>query len=809
MAKISIQKEINPQFAVILGTIFFLICGISVSILASTTLSADDYVNFIAFVSLSGIVVLGLGSALEQESTLVQLRLQQSGIQAWKYMSWRIGFATIGIWLLFLLPIYSWQQRLFGNVTSQVQIAVVVGAPGLLITTVARGFVNGEGNFRQLSRAHVVFGASTLLVPLTLYASGLTLIHGLIFGQVIAWSMPLLILLRRGKQKDNTTETKALRLPNLTIWLMASNFLLLANLNSTNLILRSRTNIISSSVIAESQLLVTVSCLASALTLGLLPFLIGKNKRKTQTETNSWEKYLNASLIIFALIFVAGISVFRKLVVALLLPRSSQIELLDALFITFPALFWTVSLTLSAKLIAQERVRRNLLCWLTGLAALWLLPILVTIESLRSLVLTLTIASIISPAIFALSMLHLRYLKPPDTSSYNKLGSRQALILDTLATVPRTIGQALSQRKKSDETVNLVVPHMQSTGIGYFGGIMQHVIESSGIKVNKLYFEPDQSKFEYSRSLSKKTVTVLSPGHLPFAQILHPKCFINCDYRSALIFWDVNKIPKRFGLGFHLLDELWAPSTYVAQTLQEHTKLPVRIFSSPITPLAGGTKGNLRERYKIGDDFLFAYQFDFGSSAQRKNPWAAAEAYRIAFPRENEGARLILKSSRANQESADWQRLERLCSDRRDILLINEYWDEEVVADLYLDIDCYISTHRSEGYGLTLSHALAAGKYVIATNFGGVTDFLNKDYSGLIPYELVQVGDNNIYPVDALWAQPSIGVAAELMREAFDNSSRTRSLGIAAGQLAREEFTIEKSMAQVSQLLSLSKLKLS
>jgi glycosyltransferase involved in cell wall biosynthesis len=142
-------------------------------------------------------------------------------------------------------------------------------------------------------------------------------------------------------------------------------------------------------------------------------------------------------------------------------------------------------------------------------------------------------------------------------------------------------------------------------------------------------------------------------------------------------------------------------------------------------------------------------------------------------------------------------------------LLINEYWTEEMVADLYLDIDCYISTHRSEGYGLTVSHALAAGKYVIATDFGGVTDFLNKNYSGLIPYELIQVGTNNIYPPNALWADPNFEAAAELMREAFEQSGRTRDLGIAAGEIARAEFTIEKSAEQITQFLSLSSLKVS
>ena len=408
MAKTSSMRDPNPQFAVILGTAVFIVCGIFVSVLASTSLSADDYVNFMAFVSLSGIVVLGLGSALEQESTLVHFRANGAIGEAWRFMLWRVGLSTIGIWVVFLVPIFSWQERLFGSNARQIQIAVLLGAPGLLMTNVARGFTNGQGKFLQLGKAHILFGLSTVLVPLTLYASGTPLFQSLIFGQIIAWSSPLLVLLRNNSDASAPTAMSLNKAPNITLWLMASNFFLLANLNSTNLILRKSTGVISSSMIAEAQLLVTMSCLASALTLGLFPFLIAKFKRVSTTTERGWEKHLTKILICLAFLVVLGTTLFRQLIVAILLPRESRISLLDCILLTLPAFFWTCSLIMSARIIAQERVRRNLLCWLFGLAALWILTSISNSQEIRPLIFALFIGSLMSPIVFAFSRFRVR-----------------------------------------------------------------------------------------------------------------------------------------------------------------------------------------------------------------------------------------------------------------------------------------------------------------------------------------------------------------------------------------------------------------
>ena len=96
-------------------------------------------------------------------------------------------------------------------------------------------------------------------------------------------------------------------------------------------------------------------------------------------------------------------------------------------------------------------------------------------------------------------------------------------------------------------------------------------------------------------------------------------------------------------------------------------------------------------------------------------------------------------------------------------------------------VDCYVSLHRAEGFGLGMAEAMSLGKPVIATGYSGNLDFMSPSNSLLVDYQLVPIGPGaDPYPPDAQWADPDPEHASRLMRELFDDQARGRELGAIA-----------------------------
>ena len=398
------KSNLSAQLPVAFGALTYIICGVVVSVIASTSLSAEDYVNFVAFTSIGGIVVLGVGSAVEQETNLVFFRCSGRSLATLRFMAPRALWLIAILWIAVLTPIASWQTRLFGNQASVVQASVVLGAPGLLLAGVSRGIANGRGEFRQLGTAHLIFGLSSLLFPLGLWGCGVSLIAALIVGQSMAWATPSLILFRRKEffaPHEKAIESTA---KHLSGWLVLANMALLSNLLSSQLIFRLASATLPANVIAEAQVLITVSCFASTLTLGLMPQIIA-NRRRQLLSIDKRETLVFTGLLTVGLLLPFMAAVFRRIISVVLLPRESTLGFLDALLITSPAFLLVATLLMSGQLIAAEKVRLVALLWICGLGGLWGISSIFGGDSLRSLSLALFIGALVAPAVFLLSRL--------------------------------------------------------------------------------------------------------------------------------------------------------------------------------------------------------------------------------------------------------------------------------------------------------------------------------------------------------------------------------------------------------------------
>lgn len=387
------------QIPVAFGTLIYMACGIAVTVMASKSLSADNYVNYSAFVSIGGIFVLGIGAAIEQETNLVYFRSDGNSGVTWRFMIPRVVLAVVVLWLIVLTPVFSWQVNLFGEISTEVQFAVALGMPGLFLAGVAKGITNGQADYRRIALAHLIFGFGTIVVPTLLWSLGNSMLVALVMGQAIAWSLPLLVLLRKSLFYNQQKISNQINTSHLSGWLVLVNIALLTNLLSSQLIFRLQSTLLSSTVVAEAQVLITGSCFASTFTLGLMPQIIA-NHRRHAGEDSSNQRKIKAGLLFFATALALGTALFRRVIAVILLPRKSVIPLIDALLITTPAVFLVITLLMSGKLIAEEKVRQAAGCWVLGLLGLWLVPEITDSQSLRSFTIALFLGATVAPISF-------------------------------------------------------------------------------------------------------------------------------------------------------------------------------------------------------------------------------------------------------------------------------------------------------------------------------------------------------------------------------------------------------------------------
>jgi glycosyltransferase involved in cell wall biosynthesis len=241
--------------------------------------------------------------------------------------------------------------------------------------------------------------------------------------------------------------------------------------------------------------------------------------------------------------------------------------------------------------------------------------------------------------------------------------------------------------------------------------------------------------------------------------------------------WEVDRVPDRWAAAFELVDEIWVYSTYMRENLGALAGVPVVVLPPPVAPPVAAA-GPLR--LGVPDGFMFLFVFDYLSTLQRKNPVGLVAAFKRAFA-SGEGPQLLIKTINAPLRPLAEEELLWACDGRRDIHVIDRSLTGTEKDALMATCDCYVSLHRSEGFGLTLAEAMVLGKPVVATRYSGNLDFMTGENSYLVERAIRRVGpDCEIYPADAEWAEPDLDHAARLMRRVFQAPDEAARVGARA-----------------------------
>jgi len=266
--------------------------------------------------------------------------------------------------------------------------------------------------------------------------------------------------------------------------------------------------------------------------------------------------------------------------------------------------------------------------------------------------------------------------------------------------------------------------------------------------------------------------------------------------------WELPAAPGHWRAAARLVDRIWAPSRFaadaIAAVLPEGRNvgvLPPPVFAHGVAeepPRIGGAEDAVRVLAVC----------DLRSSAARKNPMGALDAFDLAREKGCGPARLVLKITAGDQCPDVLAGLTARVAERPDITLVDRPLSDGEMLGLIEACDIALCLHRSEGFGLLAAHAAYRGKPVIATNWSAPTEFLTGDGAGLVGYTLVPVEDpQGIYPPGQMWAEPDTAHAADWLVRLTGDARLREEMGRCAARDAHARLGPEAWQARLSALL--------
>jgi glycosyltransferase involved in cell wall biosynthesis len=258
-------------------------------------------------------------------------------------------------------------------------------------------------------------------------------------------------------------------------------------------------------------------------------------------------------------------------------------------------------------------------------------------------------------------------------------------------------------------------------------------------------------------------------------------------YKVIYPAWELARYPKEWALQLDRFDEIWAPSQFIKDSLESECKRPV--FHMPLACEVVLSSFLSRRYFGIPEsDYVFLFFFDVRSYSQRKNPEAAIRAFRRLLSRRPfSRARLVLKINGSEMAPEIMDRLrESLNEISSNVTIVTRTMTDNEAKNLVRCCDCFLSLHRSEGYGRGMAEAMFLGKPVIATAYSGNMDFMSSDTAFLVPFDLIPV-ESDAYPHwrNQVWADADDDIASQYMVKLVDDPNFGRELGRRASQYIR------------------------
>ncbi len=226
---------------------------------------------------------------------------------------------------------------------------------------------------------------------------------------------------------------------------------------------------------------------------------------------------------------------------------------------------------------------------------------------------------------------------------------------------------------------------------------------------------------------------------------------------------------------------------------------------------------NLSELSSIKEKFCYLFighwmQGEFGHD--RKNVGYTIKAFLETFKNKSNPPALILKTHQVGTSIMDREKiLDKIASIRKsvkgtlpNIYLIHGEMTDNEINQLYNHpkIKAMLSFNKGEGFGRPLLEFTTTGKPVIASNWSGQLDFLNKDFAFLIGGELEEVHPSASVPKtllkEASWFKPDDGQVGAVLKASFKNYKTFTTKSRKHTKFTKDNFSFEKMVESIDSI---------
>jgi glycosyltransferase involved in cell wall biosynthesis len=195
-------------------------------------------------------------------------------------------------------------------------------------------------------------------------------------------------------------------------------------------------------------------------------------------------------------------------------------------------------------------------------------------------------------------------------------------------------------------------------------------------------------------------------------------------------FWELSTFPDHLHDAFDVVQEIWVASDFIRAAVASETDLPVLDDFRSRSRHARIRRAAPVRPHPSGSCFFSRSTFSASSTGRIRSERSRR------FGRAIRAGRGACLAAEEHQRRAAPSPSSSNCGGRRagrgDIVVVDQYVSSREKDALTARCDCYVSLHRSEGFGLTMAEAMAWGKPVIATAYSGNLEFMDNDNSYLV-----------------------------------------------------------------------------